>query len=92
VCNSHSQTENARSGVTVVVARIIYMTAVAAGQSQRLYSGVGIFYWCCLSSPPQIPRMSPDGPSAVAGADMHTEVFFVHFDLGDTGTMAITLL
>jgi hypothetical protein len=30
--------------------------AVAAGQSQRFYSGVEIFNWCYLSSPPQIPR------------------------------------
>jgi hypothetical protein len=29
---------------------------VAVGQSQRLYSGVGIFNWYYLSSPPQIPR------------------------------------
>jgi hypothetical protein len=35
-----------------------YVTAeaVAAGQSQRFYSGVGIFNWCYLSSPPQILR------------------------------------
>ena len=35
-----------------------YVTAVAAGQSQRFYSGVGIFNfnWYYLSSPPQIPR------------------------------------
>jgi hypothetical protein len=33
-----------------------YVTAVAAGQSQRLYSGVGIFDWYYLSSPPQILR------------------------------------
>jgi hypothetical protein len=35
-----------------------YVTAVAAGQSQRFYSGVEIFNfnWCYLSSPPQIPR------------------------------------
>jgi hypothetical protein len=35
-----------------------YVTAVAAGQSQRLYSGVGIFNWHYLSSPPQILRFS----------------------------------
>jgi hypothetical protein len=35
-----------------------YVTAVAAGQSQRFYSGVGIFNWRYLSSPPQIPRVS----------------------------------
>jgi hypothetical protein len=29
---------------------------VAVGQSQRFYSGVGIFNWYYLSSPPQIPR------------------------------------
>jgi hypothetical protein len=33
-----------------------YVTAVAAGQSQRLYSDVGVFNWYYLSSPPQIPR------------------------------------
>jgi hypothetical protein len=33
-----------------------YVTAVAAGQSQRLYSGVGIFNWHYPSSPPQILR------------------------------------
>jgi hypothetical protein len=32
--------------------------AAAAGQSQRLYSGVGIFNWYYLSSPPQILRCS----------------------------------
>ena len=35
-----------------------YVTAVATGQSQRFYSGVGIFNWYYLSSPPQIPRAS----------------------------------
>jgi hypothetical protein len=30
--------------------------AVVAGQSQLFYSGVGIFNWYYLSSPPQIPR------------------------------------
>jgi hypothetical protein len=36
--------------------------AVAAGQSQRFYSGVGIFDWYYLSSPTQIlllPRAPP---------------------------------
>jgi hypothetical protein len=33
-----------------------YVTAVAAGQRQRLYSGVGIFNWYYLSVPPQILR------------------------------------
>jgi hypothetical protein len=33
-----------------------YVTAVAVGQSQPLYSGVGIFNWYYLSSPPQILR------------------------------------
>ena len=28
-----------------------YITAVDVGQSQPLYSGVGIFNWCYLSSP-----------------------------------------
>jgi hypothetical protein len=36
------------------------VTAVAAGQSQRFYSGVGIFNWHYLSSPPQVLR----GPGA----------------------------
>ena len=35
-----------------------YVTAVTAGQSQRFSSGVGIFDWYYLSSPPQIPRFS----------------------------------
>jgi hypothetical protein len=34
---------------------------VAAGQSQRLYSGVGIFNWYYLSSPTQILR-APGAP------------------------------
>jgi hypothetical protein len=34
-----------------------YVTAVAAGQSQRFYSGVGFFGWYYLSSPPQILRV-----------------------------------
>ena len=33
-----------------------HVTAVAAGQSQRYYSGVGIFNWYYLSSPPQSLR------------------------------------
>jgi hypothetical protein len=33
-----------------------FVTAVAAGQSQRFYSGVGIFNWYYLSLPPQILR------------------------------------
>ena len=33
-----------------------YVTVVAAGQVQRFYSGVGIFNWHYLSSPPQIPQ------------------------------------
>jgi hypothetical protein len=38
-----------------------YVTAVAAGQSQRFYSGVAIFNWYYFSSPPQIPRI-PEAP------------------------------
>jgi hypothetical protein len=34
-----------------------YVTAVTVGQSQRLYSGVGIFNWYYLSSPPQVLRV-----------------------------------
>jgi hypothetical protein len=33
------------------------VTAVAAGKSQRLHSGVKIFNWYYLSSPPQILRL-----------------------------------
>ena len=33
-----------------------YVTAVAVGQHQPLYSSVGIFNWYYLSSPPQILR------------------------------------
>jgi hypothetical protein len=36
--------------------------AVAVGPIQRFYSGVGIFNWCYLSSPPQIPRGRVEGP------------------------------
>jgi hypothetical protein len=35
-----------------------HVTSVAAGQSQRPYSGVGIFNWYYLSLPPQILRCS----------------------------------
>jgi hypothetical protein len=34
---------------------------MAIGQSQRLYSGVRIFNWYYLSSPPQILR-APEAP------------------------------
>ena len=39
--------------------------AVAAGQSQRLYSsgaGAGIFSWYYLNLPPQVPRRPPESP------------------------------
>jgi hypothetical protein len=52
MCNGHSLTENCPFGCNG------YVTAVAVGQSQRLYSGVGLFNWHYLSSPPQIPRLS----------------------------------
>jgi hypothetical protein len=58
ICNGHSPTDTSvRSGVQYSSG---YVTAVAAGQSQRFYSGVGTFnwYWYYLSSPPQIPRGS----------------------------------
>ena len=42
-----------RSGVTAM-----YVTAVAAGQSQRFYSGIRMSTGRYLSSPPQIPRRS----------------------------------
>jgi hypothetical protein len=49
-CKGHSPTDiSVRSGATAM-----YVTAVAAGQSQRFYSGVGIFNWHYLGSPPQI--------------------------------------
>jgi hypothetical protein len=55
--NGHSQTDtSSRSGVNNG-----YVTAVAACQSQRFYSSVGIFNWHYLSSPPQIPR-APGSP------------------------------
>ena len=54
ICDGHSPTDtSARSGVAVMYNTV---TAVAVGQSRRLYSGVGIFNWYYLSSPPQIPR------------------------------------
>ena len=39
---------------------------MAAGQSQRFYSGVGIFNWYYLSSPPQILRV-PGVPLETGG-------------------------
>jgi hypothetical protein len=45
-CNGHSPTDtSARSGV-----RNGFVTAVAIGKSQRLYSGVKMFIWFYLSS------------------------------------------
>ena len=51
------------------------VTPVAAGQSQRFSSGVGVFNWHYLSSPPQIPQ----GPGVhlelgglIYGIVMHT--------------------
>jgi hypothetical protein len=55
LCTGHSPTDTgARSGVTC--SGYVTVTAVAAGQSQRFYSGVGIFNWHYLSSPPQMPQ------------------------------------
>jgi hypothetical protein len=45
--------------------------AVAAGQSQRFYSGVGIFSWYYLSSPPEIPRV-PVVDLKLGGLTLHT--------------------
>jgi hypothetical protein len=47
-----------------------YVTAVAAGESQRFYSGVGIFYWHYLSSPPQIDPTLPAVPPRMKGTDV----------------------
>jgi hypothetical protein len=60
-CNGHSPTDTSvRSGAQIQITIImLYATAVAAGQSQRFYSGGGIlnwFNWHYLSCPPQIPR------------------------------------
>jgi hypothetical protein len=46
-----------------------YVTAVAAGQSQRFYSGVGIFNWCYLSS--AHPDPSVPGGSVLKQGDWH---------------------
>ena len=55
ICSIHFQTDaSARSSVTCNG----YVTAVAVGQSQPPYSGLGIFNWYYLNSPPQIPRPS----------------------------------
>jgi hypothetical protein len=52
MCNGHSAFSN---GHRCLFGCNVYVTAVAAGQSKRFYSGVGIFYnWYYLSSPPQI--------------------------------------
>ena len=39
ICNGHSPTDTS-------------VAAMAASQSQRLYSGVGIFHWHHLNAPP----------------------------------------
>jgi hypothetical protein len=44
---------------------------VAVGQSQRLYSGVGIFNWYYLSSPPQVLRV-PEAPLELGGLTSET--------------------
>jgi hypothetical protein len=49
---------------------------VAAGQSQRFYSGVGIFNWYYLSSPPQIPRR-PSVHLELRGLIYHNRYKFV---------------
>jgi hypothetical protein len=46
-----------------------YATAVVAGQTKRLYSGVGIFNWYHPSSPPQVLRPSRC-PLERGGADI----------------------
>jgi hypothetical protein len=46
-----------------------YVTAVAAGQSQRFYSGVGMSDWYYLSSPPQILR-APGAVLESAGSQL----------------------
>jgi hypothetical protein len=51
--NGHKAQVSVRSGVTVIG----YVTAVAAGKSQRFYSGVGIFNWYYLSSTPRELRI-----------------------------------
>jgi hypothetical protein len=52
MCNGQYPTEKCPFGCNS------YVTAVAAGQSQRFYfySGVGVFNWYYLSSPPQVLR------------------------------------
>jgi hypothetical protein len=49
------------------------VTAVVVGQSQRFCSGVGFFNWCCLSSPPQIPRRPGFGLES-KGGETQTQV------------------
>jgi hypothetical protein len=57
VCNGHSPTANGRKcpfGCSGHATATAVSTAVDAGQSQRFYSGVGIFNLYYLNSPPQI--------------------------------------
>ena len=53
--NGHTPTDkNIRLGVRYCSG---YVTAVTAGQSQRFYSGMGIFNWYYLSSTPRELRL-----------------------------------
>jgi hypothetical protein len=49
-----------------------YVTAVAVGQNQRLYSGVGIFNWLYLSLPPQVLIECISARTAGRGPGQHT--------------------
>jgi hypothetical protein len=55
LCNGHFLMDaRARLGVPVAGGGCVAVTAVTAGQGQRLYSGVGFFNWRHLSPPPQV--------------------------------------
>ena len=83
MCNGHSPTEKSvRPGVTCKG----FVTAVAIGQSQRLYSGVGIFNWHYLSSPPQTSDPTfPGGPPRITAAGVLCNVKPGIIELHGTG-------
>jgi hypothetical protein len=80
--NGYSPTPTDISARSGVLHGSGYVTDVAAGQSQRFYSGVGIFNWCHLSLPPQVLR-----PPVV-----HLESRRLTWDLGRrTGIMLVEM-
>jgi hypothetical protein len=51
---------------------------VAVGQSQRFYSGVGIFNWYCLSLPPQVLRFPVVGLGLESGGLIWLAIYYAY--------------